>query len=83
MSYRMVKTACRYDMPFQRYVFGGKHSEQSASNVRAKLSACALLADNGRELGSYTNGLASDQSRTSFASTVPYATGQPARFLVV
>ena len=60
MSYRAVKTATRYDVPFRRY-FG-------ESKVRADSEHVPVFTS---ELGSYTNGLASDQSRATFGSNVP------------
>jgi len=67
MSYRAVKraveTACRYDIPFRRYLGASKQA-----NVRADSEHVSVFIS---ELGSHAIGLTTDQSRTSFASTVP------------
>jgi len=70
MSYRAVKTACRYDVPFRRYLGASTASKRvsSVSNVRADSEHVSVFTS---ELGSHTIGLASDQSHASFVSTVP------------
>jgi len=53
MSYRAVKTACRYDVPFRRY-FGASTASRRASRQRAR----AMFTS---ELGSHTISIASDK----------------------
>jgi len=65
-SYRAVETASGYRVPFWRYL-GASSASKSASNVREDSEHVPVFTS---ELRSHTIGLASDQSRASFDSTV-------------
>ena len=65
----------RYDVLFRTYLRASTVSKSAsgASNVRSDSEHVSVFTS---ELGSHTIGLASNQSRTSFVSTVPWSASQ-------